>query len=128
MFSCTAEGSQACGCHVSRRPQATNAKTGYRVITFFECSLTLDQAAAAGALLACAMNGAPLPRQHGYPLRLVVPGWYGMASVKWLTEIAVIDHSFHGHFQDRKVSLRMVARRAGRRRAGAPAAGARHHR
>ena len=35
-------------------------------------------------LLAYAMNGAPLPPQHGFPLRLVVPGWYGMASVKWL--------------------------------------------
>ena len=37
------------------------------------------------ALLAYEMNGAPLPPQHGYPLRLVVPGWYGMTNVKWLT-------------------------------------------
>ena len=42
------------------------------------------------------MNGAPLPPQHGFPLRLIVPGWYGMASVKWLARIealgAGLDH------------------------------------
>jgi DMSO/TMAO reductase YedYZ molybdopterin-dependent catalytic subunit len=42
------------------------------------------------------MNGAPLPPQHGHPVRLVVPGWYGMAHVKWLREIAVIDGPFEG--------------------------------
>jgi DMSO/TMAO reductase YedYZ molybdopterin-dependent catalytic subunit len=42
------------------------------------------------------MNGQPLPPQHGYPLRLVVPGWYGMASVKWLRSIELIDHEFDG--------------------------------
>jgi DMSO/TMAO reductase YedYZ molybdopterin-dependent catalytic subunit len=47
-------------------------------------------------LLAYAMNGAPLPPQHGYPLRLVVPGWYGMAQVKWLRTITVLDHPFEG--------------------------------
>ena len=40
-------------------------------------------------LLVYEMNGAPLAPQHGFPLRLVVPGWYGMASVKWLTRIAL---------------------------------------
>jgi DMSO/TMAO reductase YedYZ molybdopterin-dependent catalytic subunit len=44
-------------------------------------------------------TGALLPLQHGYPLRLVVPGWYGVASVKWLTAIEVLDHAFDGHFQ-----------------------------
>jgi DMSO/TMAO reductase YedYZ molybdopterin-dependent catalytic subunit len=43
------------------------------------------------------MNGAPLPPQHGFPLRLVVPGWYGMASVKWLTRIRVLDAPFQGY-------------------------------
>jgi DMSO/TMAO reductase YedYZ molybdopterin-dependent catalytic subunit len=50
------------------------------------------------ALLAYAMNGEPLPLQHGYPLRLIVPGWYGVASVKWLTEIEAIDRAFDGFF------------------------------
>jgi DMSO/TMAO reductase YedYZ molybdopterin-dependent catalytic subunit len=39
---------------------------------------------------------------HGYPLRLVVPGWYGVASVKWLAEIEVIGHAFSGYFQTQK--------------------------
>jgi DMSO/TMAO reductase YedYZ molybdopterin-dependent catalytic subunit len=41
----------------------------------FKRSLTLDEALSSGALLAYAMNGEPLPIQHGYPLRLIVPGW-----------------------------------------------------
>jgi DMSO/TMAO reductase YedYZ molybdopterin-dependent catalytic subunit len=65
----------------------------------FERSLDLDTARASDALLAYAMNGEPLGIQHGYPLRLVVPGWYGVASVKWLTDIQVIDRAFSGYFQ-----------------------------
>ena len=65
----------------------------------FERSLPIDTARITGALLAYAMNGEPLPLQHGYPVRLVVPGWYGVASVKWLTEIAIIDRPFDGYFQ-----------------------------
>ena len=65
----------------------------------FERSLSLDDIDGTGALLAYQMNGAPLPLVHGYPLRLVVPGWYGVASVKWLTAIEVLDHAFDGHFQ-----------------------------
>ena len=45
------------------------------------------------------MNGEPLPLQHGYPLRLIVPGWYAVASVKWLTDIEVIGAPFDGFFQ-----------------------------
>jgi sulfane dehydrogenase subunit SoxC len=48
------------------------------------------------ALLAYEMNGAPLPPQHGYPLRLVLPGWYGMQNVKWLTRITVLEEPFTG--------------------------------
>ena len=50
-------------------------------------------------LVAYAMNGAPLPPQHGRPLRLIVPGWYGMAHVKWLREITVADEPFRGFQQ-----------------------------
>jgi DMSO/TMAO reductase YedYZ molybdopterin-dependent catalytic subunit len=65
----------------------------------FERSLQLDQARDADVLLAYAMNGEALPIQHGYPLRLIVPGWYAVASVKWLSEIVVIDQPFAGHYQ-----------------------------
>jgi DMSO/TMAO reductase YedYZ molybdopterin-dependent catalytic subunit len=50
-------------------------------------------------LLVTAMNGQPLLPQHGFPLRLIVPGWYGMASVKWLSRIEAIDHAFKGQQQ-----------------------------
>jgi len=50
-------------------------------------------------LLAYEMNGEPLPEDHGFPLRAVVPGWYGMDSVKWLTRIEVLGQPFEGYFQ-----------------------------
>ena len=68
----------------------------------FERSLQLDHARDADVLLAYAMNGEPLPVQHGYPLRLIVPGWYAVASVKWLTEIELVDRPSAGHYQGNK--------------------------
>ena len=68
----------------------------------FERSLRLDDARDEHVLLAYAMNGEPLPVQHGYPLRLIVPSWYAVASVKWLTEIELIDRPFVGHYQTDK--------------------------
>lgn len=65
----------------------------------YERSLAVRTARAADALVVYAMNGQPLPPQHGFPVRLVVPGWYGMASVKWLTEIEAIGAPFRGHYQ-----------------------------
>lgn len=62
----------------------------------YERSLTIEDAMRDEVLLAYAMNGAPLPPQHGFPLRLVVPGWYGMTSVKWLDRIAAVGEPFHG--------------------------------
>jgi DMSO/TMAO reductase YedYZ molybdopterin-dependent catalytic subunit len=66
----------------------------------FERSLPVPDALTAGALLAYEMNGEPLPVRHGFPVRLVVPGWYAMAAVKWLTEIEVTAEPFRGFFQD----------------------------
>jgi DMSO/TMAO reductase YedYZ molybdopterin-dependent catalytic subunit len=68
----------------------------------FERSLPLDTARDTQALLAYAMNGEPLPLQHGYPVRLIVPNWYGVASVKWLTAIEIVEHAFDGYFQTEK--------------------------
>jgi DMSO/TMAO reductase YedYZ molybdopterin-dependent catalytic subunit len=58
---------------------------------------SLSVADCEGALLAYACNGEPLPAQHGFPLRLVVPGWYGMTCVKWLARITVVDEPFEGY-------------------------------
>ena len=50
-------------------------------------------------LIAYEMNGEPLTRDHGAPFRLIVPGWYGVASVKWLKRITVLTERFAGDFQ-----------------------------
>jgi DMSO/TMAO reductase YedYZ molybdopterin-dependent catalytic subunit len=68
----------------------------------FERSLRVDVALEADALVAYAMNGEAIPPQHGYPVRLVVPDWYGVASVKWLTEIELVDGPFRGYYQHDK--------------------------
>ena len=71
----------------------------------YQRSLTVAECMREDVLLAYEMNDAPLPLQHGYPLRLVVPGWYGMAQVKWLTRISALDDPFDG-FQMRAYRLR----------------------
>lgn len=65
----------------------------------FARSLPLERARKGNVLLAHRMNQADLPAAHGFPLRAVVPGWYGMASVKWLTRIVVTERPFNGFFQ-----------------------------
>jgi DMSO/TMAO reductase YedYZ molybdopterin-dependent catalytic subunit len=65
----------------------------------FARSLPLTKAQSGDVLLAYQMNGAPLPPAHGGPLRAVVAGWYGMASVKWLKRVLVVDRPFQGFFQ-----------------------------
>jgi DMSO/TMAO reductase YedYZ molybdopterin-dependent catalytic subunit len=62
----------------------------------YERSLATEDALRDDVILAYAMNGAALPPQHGFPLRLVVAGWYGMAHVKWLTHITASDSPFDG--------------------------------
>ena len=65
----------------------------------FARSLPLEKALHEDTLLVYAMNGQPLPRDHGAPLRLVVPRWYGMASVKWLHRIEALTEPFTGYYQ-----------------------------
>ena len=64
----------------------------------YERSLPLAKALHPDTLLAYEMNGEPLPQHHGFPLRLLVSGWYGMNSVKWLVGIHVLDHEFKGFY------------------------------
>ena len=72
-------------------------------------SLMLAEAMHEDVLLAYDMNGAPLLPQHGAPLRLVVPRWYGMASVKWLERIEAIDRAFDGVQQALSYHFRAAA-------------------
>jgi sulfane dehydrogenase subunit SoxC len=62
----------------------------------YQRSLSVADAMDDDVLLAYAMNGQPLPPAHGFPLRLIVPEWYGMASVKWLRSITAIAEPFEG--------------------------------
>lgn len=65
----------------------------------FARALPVDVALEDDVLVALEMNGTPLPRLHGGPVRLIVPGWYGMASVKWLKRIAAVTKPFEGEYQ-----------------------------
>jgi DMSO/TMAO reductase YedYZ molybdopterin-dependent catalytic subunit len=83
----------------------------------YERSMPINDALRDEVLVAYLMQGEPIPREHGGPLRLIVPGWYGMASVKWLERIAFLDAPFGGFFQkDRYMidgrPLREIAPRA----------------
>jgi DMSO/TMAO reductase YedYZ molybdopterin-dependent catalytic subunit len=70
--------------------------------THYARAIPLEKAMNPATLLAYEMNGQPLPADHGFPLRALVPGWYGMDSVKWLTRIEILDRPFNGYFQQQE--------------------------
>jgi DMSO/TMAO reductase YedYZ molybdopterin-dependent catalytic subunit len=72
----------------------------------FARSLPLAKALDPDTLLVLRMNGELLDPNHGYPLRLFVPGWYGVAAVKWLQRIELIHYAFKGYFQNVKYTVR----------------------
>ena len=73
----------------------------YKVEQQFGRSLSREKARSPEPILAYALNGEPLTRHQGSPLRLIVPGWYGVANVKWLSEIHVQEEQYLGKFQAR---------------------------
>lgn len=75
--------------------ERTNTNLQYN----FSRSLPLKKALHPDTIIAYQYNEKPIPFKHGFPLRLVVPGWYAMASVKWVKKITVIDQEFNGPFQ-----------------------------
>lgn len=79
----------------------------------FGRSLSLEQIQSMDVMLVHGMNGQPLLPQHGAPLRLLVPGWYGMASVKWLSRIEAINTAYQGFQQVRTYRYREHANDAG---------------
>ena len=81
----------------------------------YERSLPLDEARRPEMLLAYEVNGQPLPPQHGFPLRLIVPGWYGMTHVKWLDSITVLTEPFEGYQQMKRTARRRPTRRTASR-------------
>ena len=79
------------------RPQAIEVL--FEAADGYARSLPLETARHPDTLLVTEMNGEPLPELHGGPVRVLVPGWYGMAAVKWVTRIAPLAEPFRGHFQ-----------------------------
>jgi DMSO/TMAO reductase YedYZ molybdopterin-dependent catalytic subunit len=80
----------------------------------FARSMSIEEALSRENILCYQMNGGPLPTEHGFPLRLIAPGWYGVANVKWLTRIEVTDRRYTGRFMARDY----VSVREGRRENG----------
>jgi DMSO/TMAO reductase YedYZ molybdopterin-dependent catalytic subunit len=74
-------------------------KPGYDELVSFQRSLPIPKALHPDTIVAYEYNGEKIPFKHGYPLRLIVPQWYAMASVKWLKSITVIPYRFVGPFQ-----------------------------
>lgn len=75
--------------------------TNFKVEQQFGRSLPREKALASEPFLAYALNGEPLTKHQGFPLRLIVPGWYGVANVKWLSEIHIQEDQYLGKFQAR---------------------------
>ena len=72
------------------------------VVEQFARSMSLADALDPNILVCYDMNGAPLHPAHGFPVRLLAPGWYGVANVKWLTRIEVLDRRYEGRFMARE--------------------------
>ena len=72
-----------------------HAEDGYSDSIPYSLSLSED------VFLAYRMNGEPLPRKHGYPLRVIVPGIYGMKHVKWLSKIELVNYNFKGYWENK---------------------------
>ncbi len=83
------------------------------VLHAFGRSLTPDEVEGLDAILAYEANGQPLPPQHGAPLRLIVPGWYGMASVKWLMRIEALTRRYQGLQQAHNYRFRQSEEESG---------------
>jgi DMSO/TMAO reductase YedYZ molybdopterin-dependent catalytic subunit len=81
----------------------------------YQRSLTIPESTRPEVLLAYEMNGRPLEPQHGYPVRLLVPGWYGMTSVKWLTDIEAVAEPFTGYQQVEAYQYKQTDEEAGER-------------
>lgn len=82
-------------------PLDTALDVVFRGADGYHDSITMERALRGDVLLAHSMNGVSLPRDHGYPLRAVVPGIFGIKNVKWLTEIEVAERDHQGYWQER---------------------------
>ncbi|WP_069803257.1 molybdopterin-dependent oxidoreductase [Thermogemmatispora onikobensis] len=96
------------------RPRAGATKVVFHCADDYSDSIHLAKALEPTTLLAVRMNGQTLPERHGYPLRLLVPGIYGMKHAKWITRIEVVNYDYQGYWQQRgwsdEAQIRMTTR------------------
>ncbi|WP_052890618.1 molybdopterin-dependent oxidoreductase [Thermogemmatispora carboxidivorans] len=96
------------------RPRAGATKVVFHCADDYSDSIHLTKALEPTTLLAVRMNGQTLPERHGYPLRLLVPGIYGMKHAKWITRIEVVNYDYQGYWQQRgwsdEAQIRMTTR------------------
>jgi DMSO/TMAO reductase YedYZ molybdopterin-dependent catalytic subunit len=71
----------------------------FRCYDGYDVGIPLERGLFDGSILAYDMNGGSLTAEHGYPVRAIVPGWYGMMNPKWITEIELVDHVYEGYWQ-----------------------------
>jgi hypothetical protein len=82
-------------------PRGGIVKTAFFAADGYSDSIPYSLSLSEDVFLAFRMNGEPLPRQHGYPLRVIVPGIYGMKHVKWLSKIELVNYDFKGYWEKR---------------------------
>ena len=73
----------------------------FRCSDGYDVGIPLDRGLMDGTILAYEMNGVPLPAEHGFPVRAIVPGLYGMMNAKWITDIELVDTVYEGFWQRR---------------------------
>ncbi|MBE3565685.1 MAG: molybdopterin-dependent oxidoreductase [Thermogemmatispora sp.] len=96
------------------RPKPGATKVVFSCADDYSDSIHLTKALEPTTVLAVRMNGQTLPERHGYPLRLLVPGIYGMKHAKWITRIEVVNYDYQGYWQQRgwsdEAQIRMTTR------------------
>ena len=83
------------------RPRSTVEDVVLYGADLYSDSISLDRAMNYDVFLAYQMNGVPLPKEHGFPIRAVVPGLYGIKNVKWIVKIELVDHDYKGYWQQK---------------------------
>ncbi len=80
-------------------PGSTAVQVAFRCADGYSESIPVGEAMNPSTILAYEMNGEPLPTAHGFPLRLLIPGLYGMKNPKWITKIEVVSYDFQGYWE-----------------------------
>jgi DMSO/TMAO reductase YedYZ molybdopterin-dependent catalytic subunit len=81
------------------KPEATYVV--FKAADGYDVGIPLEKAMLDGTILAYQMNDVPLPQEHGYPVRMIVPGYYGMMNCKWLNSIELVSEKYQGYWQVR---------------------------